>query len=94
MGQPFNSLERKPLFSRSMLAFIAFLGIALFFLFSEHRVHALGWLPLILLLACPLLHMFMHGSHGGHSGGHSGHNSQPTDRSARTQEPGLNEEIV
>ena len=54
-----------------MLAFLAFAGIALFFLFSEHRIHALAWLPLLFLLACPFLHMFMHGGHGGH-GGHSG----------------------
>ena len=26
----------------------------------EHRVHALQWLPYALLLACPLLHFFMH----------------------------------
>jgi hypothetical protein len=52
--------------SRSMLVFLAFAGIALFFLLGEHRIHALGWLPLLLLLACPLLHMTMHGGHGGH----------------------------
>jgi len=56
---------------RSMLVFLAFLGIALFFLLSEHRIHALGWLPLIFLLACPLLHLFHHGGHGRH-GGHAG----------------------
>ena len=67
--------------SRSMLVFLAFAGIALFFLLSEHRIHALGWLPLLFLLACPLLHMFHHGGHGGHGGpagmdgGHGGHGS-------------------
>jgi hypothetical protein len=58
--------------TRTLLVFLAFAGIALFFLLSEHRVHALGWLPLLLLLACPFLHMFMHGGHRG-SGGHGGH---------------------
>ena len=61
-----------------MLVFLAFAGVALFFLLGEHRIHALGWLPLLLLLACPLLHMTMHGGHGGHSGkggGHGGHGS-------------------
>lgn len=58
--------------SRSMLVFLAFAGIALFFLLGEHRIHALGWLPLLLILACPLLHMTMHGGHGGH-GDHGGH---------------------
>ena len=53
---------------RSLLVFLAFAGITLFFLLSEHRIHALSWLPLILLAACPLMHMFHHGGHGGHGG--------------------------
>jgi len=36
-----------------------------------HRAHALEWLPFALLLACPLMHIFMHGRHG-HRGGHAG----------------------
>ena len=73
--------------SRSLLVFLAFAGIALFFLLSEHRIHALSWLPLLLLLACPFLHMFMHGGHGGHgghagrNGGHGGHGSAQPERS-------------
>ncbi|MBU1689156.1 MAG: DUF2933 domain-containing protein [Gammaproteobacteria bacterium] len=51
---------------------VAFLAIAAFFLFSEHRAHLLGALPFLLLLACPLMHLFMHGGHGGH-GAHGGH---------------------
>ena len=58
---------------RIWLAFLAFAVIAAFFLFSEHRLHILSVLPwALVLLACPLLHMFMHGGHGGH-GRHSGH---------------------
>lgn len=37
-------------------------------LFSGHRDHVFGvlvWLP---LLACPLMHLFMHKGHGGHAG--------------------------
>lgn len=37
----------------------------------EHRAHLaglLGWLPYVVLLACPLMHLFMHGGHGGHGG--------------------------
>lgn len=45
--------------------FWGFLAIAAFFLFSEHRAHALGALPFLLLLACPLMHLFMHRGHGG-----------------------------
>jgi len=61
--------------SKAGLVTIAFLLIAAFFLLSEHRVHALGVVPFLLLLACPLLHMFMHGGHSGH-GGDGGHSQQ------------------
>jgi hypothetical protein len=50
-----------------------FMGLAVaggVLLFTEHRAHVLGlliWLP---LLACPLMHLFMHHGHGGH--GHQG----------------------
>ena len=49
--------------------FIAFALIAGFFLLSEHRAHVISYLPWLLLAACPLLHMFMHGGHGGHRHG-------------------------
>lgn len=50
--------------SRINWVLIGFLAIAAFFLLSEHRAHALGLLPYLLLLACPLLHIFMHRGHG------------------------------
>ena len=40
-------------------------GAALAFLI-DHRLHALQWLPFALLLACPLMHFFMHRGHGHH----------------------------
>jgi hypothetical protein len=43
-----------------------FLVIAGFFLFEEHRAHVLGALPYLLLLACPLMHLFMHHNHENH----------------------------
>jgi hypothetical protein len=46
---------------------IGFIAIAGYFLLAEHRAHAIQFLPFLLLLACPLLHMF-HG-HGGHRHG-------------------------
>ena len=54
--------------SKAGLAALGFLLIAAFFLFSEHRAHALGLLPFLFFLACPLLHLFMHRGHGGHGG--------------------------
>lgn len=47
---------------------VIFLAIAAFYLFAEHRVHLFGVLPFLLLLACPLMHLFMHRGHGAHSG--------------------------
>jgi hypothetical protein len=47
---------------------VAALGAGLAYLFfGEHRVHLLGYLPFLFLLACPLLHMTMHGGHAGHA---------------------------
>ncbi|MBX4906810.1 MULTISPECIES: DUF2933 domain-containing protein [Rhizobium] len=57
--------------SYSRTVFIAFAAIALALIAYEHRVHVLGILPWLLILACPLMHLFMHHGHGGH-GGHSG----------------------
>lgn len=50
--------------SRARIAFVIFLAIALFFLVTEHRAHFLGVLPYLLILACPLMHLFHHGGHG------------------------------
>jgi cell division protein FtsW (lipid II flippase) len=55
--------------SKTALAVVGFLLIGAFLLLSEHRAHALGFLPLLLILACLLLHIFMHGGHGGHGKG-------------------------
>ncbi len=41
-----------------------FAAMALFYLLSEHRAHLFGALPYLLVLACPLMHRFMHGHHG------------------------------
>jgi hypothetical protein len=54
------------------LVLIGFLTIAGIYLWLEHRAHLLGalvWLP---LLACPLMHLFMHHRHSGRTGpGHT-----------------------
>lgn len=62
--------ETKRHVNRSKWALVGFLLVAAFFLWSEHRAHALGVLPYLLLLACPLMHLFHHGHgrHGGQSG--------------------------
>jgi hypothetical protein len=48
---------------------VGFLLVAGYFLVLEHRAHLEGVLyvlPYLLLLACPLMHLFMHHGHGGH----------------------------
>ena len=45
--------------------------VAVFYLLREHTAHTLGALPYLLLLACPLMHLFMHHGHGGHHAGRS-----------------------
>lgn len=57
--------------SRANVVLVAFLAIGAFYLILEHRAHLLGWLPWLVLAACPLLHMYMHGGHEDHgAGGH------------------------
>ena len=58
--------------SRSALVFLGFAAIALFFLWEEHKAHLLGALPYVLLLLCPLMHLF-HGGHGGNNTAHKDH---------------------
>ncbi len=71
--------------SRAFLVCAALLVIAGFLLWTEHLAHALGYLPFLLILACPLMHIFMHGGHGGH-GGHGHH--QRTDRERNQSDGG------
>lgn len=55
---------------RARWVFAGFALIALALLFTEHRAHVLGILPWLFLLACPLMHLFMHhGHHGGREDG-------------------------
>jgi hypothetical protein len=59
----------------------AALAILVFFLLTEHRAHFLGVLPYLILLACPLMHLF---GHHGHSRSHSSHSSSQTEESSNT----------
>lgn len=63
--------------SKSGFALLGFLAVAAFFLLTEHTAHVFGALPWLFLLACPLLHLFMHGGHGhgGHDNGGRGSGS-------------------
>lgn len=47
---------------RGLITFIFIIAIG-YYLITEHRAHLFNILPLLLLLACPLMHIFMHRSH-------------------------------
>lgn len=68
-----NTENRRGLFSKPVWIVISVIGIAgLIFLFTEHTSRTLIALPYLVLLACPLLHVFMHrghDTHGSHGGG-------------------------
>jgi hypothetical protein len=59
--------------------FWGFVLVIGYFLVTEHRAHTVQYLPFLLLLACPLMHLFHgHGGHGGH-----GHEDPGKDEPAR-----------
>lgn len=66
LGQPALRLWLR---SRTGLASLGLAGLAGFLLVVDHWIHLVGALPYLMLAACPLLHLFMHGGHGGHHGG-------------------------
>lgn len=52
------------------VAIVMVVMIGVFYLLREHWYHIVGYWPYLLLLLCPLMHLFMgHGGHGGHGGG-------------------------
>jgi hypothetical protein len=66
--------EDTPAFWRSPAGLTLLVAVAVggFYLVTEHTAHLLGALPYLVLLACPLMHVFMHRGHG-HHGHHHGH---------------------
>jgi hypothetical protein len=65
--------------------FIGFAAIAAFFLVTEHTAHVFGVLPWLFILACPLMHIFMHRSHG--HGGHRHDRDKGENSGARDATP-------
>lgn len=68
--------KQRSRFTATNIALVGFMAIAAFYLIAEHRAHLLGWLPWLIILACPLLHIFMHGGHGGHGDSSDGSTSR------------------
>jgi len=53
-------------FSFHGAATLLLMGAALYFLLVEHGEHVYPTLPYLILLMCPLMHLFMHKSHNKH----------------------------
>jgi hypothetical protein len=53
--------------------------VAAYFLLTEHLAHVAGFLPFAFILACPLMHLFMHHGHGHdhHAHGTEGESAPP-----------------
>lgn len=82
--------DRKPWWqTRSGVALVGFVTIAGFFLLTEHTAHIFGVLPYLLVLACPLLHFFMH-SHHDKADGSAGavHHQRPSPKPDSTNRVG------
>lgn len=43
--------------------------ITFFIIWEQHQIHIMGALPYLLLLICPLMHLFMHRHFGHHRNG-------------------------
>ena len=63
------------------LASLALIAAALYFLFVEHGAHTLPYLPFLIILMCPLMHLFMHKGHG--TQGHGDHKHQDVEDAYR-----------
>ena len=61
------------LFSKGTVVACAVVAVIGLLMLTGHRAHVLGALPYLLLLACPLMHIFMHGGHGHRSHYHAHH---------------------
>jgi hypothetical protein len=57
------NVKKKTLALPVRVVFLVFLAVGAFFLWAEHRAHLYGLLPYVLLLACPVMHLFMHHGH-------------------------------
>jgi hypothetical protein len=65
----------KNLGAKTVVAFVVFSTVAGYFLWQEHSAHialAVPYLPYLLILLCPLMHIFMHHGHGGSHGAGDG----------------------
>jgi hypothetical protein len=73
-------------FNRGRWVLLGFLVVAAFFLWTEHRAHFRGVLPYLLILACPLMHLFHHGHEHRHRQSSGADNArEPQDHAGKTR---------
>ena len=77
---------------RANLPYMLLIGAAGLYILTDHWAHAAPYLPWLLILACPLMHVFMHRGHGGH-GGHGRHGERNDAREASSIEGKKTERI-
>ena len=64
-----NTLAKAALASRARTALLGLIAVGAAAIAYDHRIHVIGALPYLLLLACPLMHLFMMHGHGDHERG-------------------------
>lgn len=66
------------------LAALGLIAAATYFLLVEHRQHVWQFLPYLILLACPFMHMFMHHGHGHQHSGEDKHQDKEASLGEKT----------
>lgn len=85
MDHPAHELQPPFWKSPSGFTLVVAMVVGGFYLVAEHRAHLLGSLPYLVLLACPLMHLFMHKGDG--HGGQKRHRHDPQHPKPGVDEP-------
>lgn len=64
--------------NRKLWIILAGAAVPLVWLAVNHKVHVWAFAPYLLILLCPLMHLFIHKGHGDH-GDHSDHDRKKDD---------------
>ncbi len=89
MNHEHQQHERLPSFwgSRYSIGLLVIGAVAGYFLLKEHLVHVATALPYLFVLACPIMHLFMHGGHGHGHGSHKDGSSSSSDPNKKGDAP-------
>lgn len=70
------------------LAALIIIACPSYFLFIEHQEHIFQALPYLIILLCPLMHLFMHRRHGHHQSPNHHHDSSDESFKETTEKNG------